>query len=145
MFISTSVGVSLVMIVFALLGWGTQTNGLINLDFPASLYHFDFMLWRTFWCFFFCITLGTRFIPPTTDDFWQNLKECWHSGVGFLSDSIKPCRKNPSLAISAVCCLVALLICFSNCSYFLVYLDLVYRVLFLFKSELQLFSALSLL
>lgn len=81
MFISTSVGLSMVMVVFALLGWGTQTNGLINLNFPPSLYHFDFIIWRTVWSFVICLLLGTKFIPPTKDDFVENIMNCLRSGV----------------------------------------------------------------
>lgn len=69
------------MVVFALLGWATQTNGLIGLKIPPSLYHFDFIIWRTIMCMLFCLILGTKYIPPSSEGFWENLKDCWHSGV----------------------------------------------------------------
>lgn len=81
MYISTSVGMSMVLIILSLLGWATQTNGLVNLKIQTSLYHFDFIIWRTIWCFVACIVLGTKYIPPSQDDFWENIISCFHSGV----------------------------------------------------------------
>ena len=141
MFISTNFALSIVMVICALLGWGTQTNGLVNLNFPPSLYHFDFMIWRTIWCFVFCITLGTRFIPPNNDDYWQNIKDCFNSGVCILNIGVI-FRQSLHLVILEERPLRVSLICFSSYFSFRVCLDRVYRALCLFKLERRLFLAL---
>lgn len=81
MFVPTSVPVALLMSIGAVTGWAAQANCLVNLDITPGVYHFDFILWRTVWCFVLMLLFGTRWCPPNTDDSFENIRQLFSAPV----------------------------------------------------------------
>lgn len=93
MFVPTSVPVALLMSIGAVIGWSAQANCLVNLDMTPGVYHFDFIIWRTLWCFVLMLLFGMRWCPPNNDDSFENIRNLFFAPVDFM-EMLKCRRKN---------------------------------------------------
>ena len=88
-----------ILVCLSLFGWGTQTNGVVNLRVPAGIYHLDFIIWRTIWCFVFCLLFGTPlFTPNNKENFIDNIRYVFSADVGSICAGFTD-RVQPSLLV----------------------------------------------
>ena len=93
MFVPTSVPVALLMSIGAVIGWSAQAHCVVNLDMTPGVYHFDFIIWRTLWCFVLMLLFGMRWCPPNNDDSFENIRNLFFAPVDFM-EMLKCRRKN---------------------------------------------------
>ena len=82
MFVPSNTVFAFLLSLISVVGWASQTSGVVELEITPGLYHFDFILWRTIWCFVFMGIFGSSWFPPNHQDSFSNIVALFTAPVG---------------------------------------------------------------